>query len=153
MRDGYRLALLDLFAKYRYNRTGAAEDITKTDGDVIRRINIVKFLNDDFSDPFRRTHDRGRIDSLVGRDHHKIDHAIFTGKSCQLPSRKYIIFDRFGGVKLHQRHVFVGGSVENNLWPVLFKYLSHSRFVTDIGDERHTRNFAKLCSKLTPDLK
>ena len=101
---------------------GAAEHIAEAHDDESRaRCQPLQRLAHQLGQPLAGAHHVGRVDGLVGRDHHE---ALDAGAdrrgrraSC-VPSTLFTIASP-GVVLFHQRHVLVGGGVEDHRRRVL----------------------------------
>ena len=74
-----------------------------------------------FRQSLARSHNAGGVDRLVGRDHHHAFRCELVRQISHIAGCDNDVLDRFAGVDLQQRHVFVGGRVKDNFRAVLLK--------------------------------
>ena len=87
-------------------------------------------------DALGSSHDIGRVDGLVGRNHHELLHAVFDGQVGHEFGAKHIDKYSLVCVLFHERHMLVGGGMEHHLRTVHFEHLSHAYRVFHVGDDK-----------------
>ena len=138
LRVGHRdLALLpDLLLEQRDHAAIAAEDIAKPHGGEFRqRIADAEGLDHQLGDPFRRTHDIGRVDRLVGRDQDEMAHPVARRRLGDIVRAKDIVLDRFARAVLHQGNMLVRRCMEDDAWLVLGEDLVEAIAVAHRADQ------------------
>ena len=88
----------------------------------VSRASLPIGLHDQLGDPLARTHHARRVDGLVGRDQDEALHPVVAGHLGDDPRADDVVLDRLAGIRLHQRHVLVGGGMEDEVRPVLGKH-------------------------------
>ena len=84
----------------------------RTDGES-RRGDLGEGVDVALRQLLRGPHDAGRMHGLVGRDEDEIPHAELVGQVGQALGAVDVVLHRLADVALHQRHVLVGGGVED----------------------------------------
>src|SRR6185436_19212714 len=78
---------------------------------------------------FGRAHDTGWVHGLVAGNQHAALDAILTGRLRDAHRADDVVLGRLADVQLHQRHVFVRGSVEDDVGPEITDDLVQSPYV------------------------
>ena len=97
-------------------------------------------------------HHRARVDRLVGRDQ---DEAPGAGDGCRLrddPGGDRVVANRLERVGLHQRHVLVGGGVEDDVGLEALHHLEHPVALLAVGENRLDPGEVPLGGELAVDL-
>jgi len=131
--DGDRSAGGDLLAEDLDDAAGGIEHVAEADGDEPAGGQFGQRLDVQFGRPLAGTHDAGRVDRLVGGDHHEGLHGTARGQVGQAPGGGDDVFDGFLRVELHEGDVLVGGGVEDDLGLIAREDLSDARFVQQVG--------------------
>ena len=100
----------------------------------------------------RGAHHRPRVDRLVGRDQ---DEALGAGDGRGLgddAGRDRVVADRLERVRLHQRHVLVGGGVEDDVGLEALHHLEHPVALLAVGEHRLDPAEVPLGGQLAVDL-
>ena len=119
---GYRTTLLNLLAEVWNNATVATQHIAKSGGYELGPT-LLSVLCDSHTETLTinlcqslgATHHIGGIDSLVGRNHHQLIHAIANTHIGHILGTEHIAEHCLAGIFLHKGHVFVGCCVEHYL--------------------------------------
>ena len=145
VRHRYRAALGDLLAEARDHRAVRPQHVAETRGDELRLALHLAGLDGqterlyvDLRQTLRATHDVGRVDGLVRRDHDHLLDVVFDTLVRYVTRTGDVGQYGFAGVLLHQRHVLVGGRVEDHLRTVGAEGVVQTRdhaHVADYGDE------------------
>ena len=128
-------------AETRGDELGATLDDTLLDGQTQR-------LDVDFGEPLGAAHDIGRIDGLVGGDHHHALHAVFDTLVGHVARTGHVDQHRFARVLLHERHMLVGRRVEHHLRMVGAEDVVQPRRDADIADDGHEMEVGVLVLEL-----
>ena len=134
--DGDRAAAGDLLAEDRHHAAGRVEHVAEAHGDeAARRAARPATARTARPRRLQAAHHAGGIDGLVGRDHHERLDAVLVGQVGQVAGGQHDVLDRLAGVGFHQRHVLVGGGVEDDVGPVLRRDTRRiRRCVEHVGD-------------------
>ena len=111
-----------------------SQHVAEADDGETRRGDLGEGVDVALGQLLRGPHDAGRMHGLVGRDEDEIPHAELVGQVGQALGAVDVVLHRLADVALHQRHVLVGGRMEDHLRPVLLEELPHPRAVGDAGD-------------------
>ena len=162
MGDLDRTALLDLLLEDWYHATVTAKDVAETSSDElglwvlnVLKVRVVlkgsvgngsiKSLTVDLADALGAAHYVGWIDGFVGGDHDELLGAILHGKVSYYARTINVVLYGFGWIILHHRHMLVGSSMEDVLWPVFGEDFLHAVFFTNRGnDGLHTEVFVVI---------
>jgi len=118
-------------------------------GDVLAR---AVGLDDPLAERLRLAHHGLRVDGLVGRDEQEALCAELDRDLGEDPRPERVVADGLERVGLHQRHVLVGGRVEDDARPVAVEDLPHLRPALHIREHRDARREAALVHELALDL-
>jgi hypothetical protein len=141
VRDGDGASLRNLFAEARNDGAVTAQDIAEACGDVARAGFVrgaemgVQGLDVHFSGALGGTHDVGGVDGLVRGDHDEALDVVFTGNFRHVHATPDVIEDGFTGIRFHERHVFVGGCVEDDFRAFLGDDEGTTALVADVSDD------------------
>jgi len=136
MGDGDFALILDLLFEQWDHAAVAAENIAKSHGGKIRLgVADREGLDHQLGDPFRRAHDIGRIDRLVGRDQDEMTRTMAGCCLGDMVGAKDVVFDGFSRAVLHQGNMLVRGRVENDTWFVFGENLVEASLVTDRANQ------------------
>ncbi len=114
-RDRHRAAAGDLLAEDRHDRARRSEHVAEAHGDERRLgLDLAERLDDPLGERLAGAHRGLRVDGLVGRDEHEAVDAVARGEARDGARRERVVAQRLHGVLLHQRHVLVGGRVEDD---------------------------------------
>ena len=158
VRHGDGTAFGDLLAETRDNRSIAAKDVAEAGGDETGLAGVLalfdgeaKALDINLSKALGAAHDVGRIDGLVGRDHHHLIDAVFDALVSYVTGAVDIDQDGFARIVLHQRHVFVSRSVEDNLRVPFAESIVQARELADVADDRDEVQVGEFIFEFEPD--
>ena len=137
-------ARFDLLLEERDDGAIGAEDVAETDRDEFRpagRLDVrhgdivvveerklrnaaflrvfVQCLDNHFAEAFGGAHDVGRIDGFVRRDEQEAFRAVEHGGVAGLVCAEDVVLDAFAGGVLHERHMLVCRSVEDDIRTVV----------------------------------
>ena len=140
--DRHRTAGGDLPPEQRDHAAPAAEDVAEPDGGKSGVLMAaVHVLDEQLGNPFGRSHDAGRVNRLVGRNHDESFGPMATGGFRHCFRTEHIVLHRFRRLRFHQRHMLVGCGMEYNLRPKTFEYLADSHGIAHIGNDRRCEQF------------
>ncbi len=116
MRDSNGTAATDLVLKQRHDGARGGQDVTEADHAEPRvAAALLQSLQDEFGEPFGRSHDVGGVDRLVGRDEHESLDARLDCSFRRVPRTDDVVVYAFDDIVFHNRNVFVGGRVIDSL--------------------------------------
>ena len=107
-------------------------------GDLVRfpRLDLgVEALNDHFAQPLGGAHHVGGVHGLVRRDQHEPLTAVDHGRIGGLVGADHVVLNRLAGAVLHERHVFMGCRMVNDLRMIGIEHLEDPAAVPDGADE------------------
>ncbi len=136
MGHGHRAAAPYLFTKKRNHRTTGADDIAEADRTkCLVRLLVLrlegKILNDELGQPFRRPHDAGGPDCLVGGNQDQQFNVGLIGGVGDRQRPQRIINNALERIFLDQRDMFVGSSVKNRVHPMLADDITDKGLIDD----------------------
>ena len=147
MGDGDRASVADLLPEDRNDAAVGAEDVAEAGGDELGDTldlalldGLIEALAVDFAYSFAAPHDVGRVDRLVGGDHHELLRAVLDCEVRDDAGAVDVVLDRDCRVVLHHRDVLVGGRMEDIFRLVLSEDALHVVLVGDAGDDGLVRN-------------
>ncbi|KAF5034965.1 hypothetical protein DSECCO2_590540 [anaerobic digester metagenome] len=135
MGDGDRNARLDLLHEQGQHAPPASQHVAEAHADHLGLL-AVEHARHELDHALGRTHDVGRVDRLVGGDDHHLLHCAFLGTLEHRIGAQNVGCDGLLGIELLQRHVLVGGGVEDQLRPVLLHDPVDFPAVLDIAHHR-----------------
>ena len=143
MRNRYRTTVADLLLEAGDNRTAGSEHIAEPHRleSGVPRLQI-RGLAIGLGETFRRPHDIGWVDRLVGRDHHEGLGPVSHRRIRSVAGSQHIGLDALERIVLDQRDVLQRGRVEDNLRPQLGEDHIETDIVTDVqkaGDDVELR--------------
>ena len=143
VRDRHRAAPLDLFAETGDDRAVRPQNVAEARRDELRTPadppaadGLPERLDIDLGHALRSPHHIGRVHGLVGRDHHHLLHAVAQAEVGDIARSGDVGQHRLAGILLHERHVLVGRSVEDDLRTVGRKCVVEPLGHADIADHR-----------------
>ena len=154
MRDRDRAAARDLLPEERHDAAAAAEHVAEAHREEAPAASGGGIAHDHLRDPLGGPHDARRLHGLVGRDQHEALDAVRQRRTRRRSRAEHVVGDRFGRVRLHQRHVLVRGGVEDDATAdASAKTRSRLLPVADVGDHRPTPRWpgrsAAMCSAMS----
>ena len=158
MRDSERAAFRQLFAETRDDRAVAAQHIAEACGDEACLSSDRTFLNGEtealdihLGEAFGGAHDVGGVDGFVGRDLDELLHLIFDRGVGDDVGAIDIGMDRFAGILLHERHMFVGSGMEDDLRAVSPEDIVHTVHHPDVADDGEDLNLREMLLQFEAD--
>ena len=155
MRDRHGTTLLDLLAEARNNRAIRPEHIAKSCGhETCRTLDLTlgnsqtEALDIDLGQALRRTHNIGRVDRLIGRDHHHLLGTIFHCQIGHIARTEHIGHHRLAGILLHQRHVLISRCVEHHRGAEITENHIHTLANAHIANYGHKLQLGETCLQL-----
>ncbi|OPZ73973.1 MAG: hypothetical protein BWY80_00762 [Firmicutes bacterium ADurb.Bin456] len=141
----------NLPAEKRHHAAVAAQHVAEADGGEDGFAGGVFLPDNEFGQSFGGAHDAGGIDRLVGGNHYK--HFGPEAASCPgcVAGAQDVCLHCFGGVELHQGHVFMGGGMEDNVRPVLLEDCVYPGLVPNIGNLDGQGNSGKTILQIQTD--
>src|SRR5271157_5246552 len=135
VRDGHRLPAADLLLEQWDNAAIRSQDVAEPDRDQAAGASLSLGLHIHLSQTLACAHDARRMHGLVGGYHDKrldtgTDRLIYQG-----PGPEDVILDCLTRIGFHQRHMFVGGCVENHVGPEFSESGAKARRVPDRSDQ------------------
>ena len=133
--DRQRPAAGDLFLEARDDRAVRAQHVAEAHGLVADLLGgYVERLAIGFGRPLRRAHDVGRIDRLVGRDHHAGRRAGRQRRIGDVAGAEQVGLDRLQRIRLDQRHVLQRRGMEDDVRLELLEHQIDARAVAHVDD-------------------
>ena len=133
MSYGKRSTCCKLLAEQRNDRTVRTKHVTKTCcnklGNTLNLAilnSLVETLHVNLANTLRASHNIGWVDSLIGRNHHKLLNAILNAKVGNDLCTVYIVLNTLAWIVLHHRHVLVGSGMEHIIGTECREYLLHT---------------------------
>ena len=123
--DGNRPAVADLLLEDRHDAAGRAQDVAEADHGEPRGRLLRERVDVALGDLLGGPHDAGGTNRLVGGDHDEAQHAVTVGQVGHALGAQHVVSDRLADVRFHQRHVLVGGGVEDDFGAMLLEDLLH----------------------------
>src|SRR5271157_3394389 len=135
VRDGHRLPAADLLLEQRDNAAVGSQDVAEPDRDQAGGASLSQGLHIHLGYTLACAHDARRTNGLVGGYH---DERSDTGTDRlidQRPGAEDIILDCLARIGFHQRHMLVGGCVENHVGPVFSESGAKAGRIRDRSDQ------------------
>ena len=110
-----------------------------------------KGLDDHLAQPLAGPHDVHGVDGFVRGDQDELAHAVSHGGEGRVVGPDGVVLDGLAGAVLHQRHVLVGGRVEDDVRAVVPHHLFDAAAVADRSDEHHQIQIRVLVGELQLD--
>lgn len=134
--DRHLALLLDLLPEKRDHRAARTKDIAKAHGrEGGQGVEPAQVLDGELGHALGRTHDIGRIDSLVGRDQDKTADIVAGGGDRRVIGAEDVVLDRLAGAVFHQGHMLVGGRMEDDRRLVLLHHGFETHDIPDRTDQ------------------
>jgi len=135
MRNGDGATVGDLVFEFGNNTATAAKDIAKTDNSegLAGLMSGIKY--DHFGKTLGCSINRRRANSFISRDEDEAFDIMSDRNLREVVRAEDIIRDGFNNVDLHERDMFMCGSMENNLRLVLLEYLCKAFLISNIGND------------------
>ena len=135
MSDGDGAAFGNLATENRNHRTVGAEDVAEAGGDKLCCILLeIKRLHVNLGDALGGTHHVGRVDGLVGGDHHELLHPVLDSEVGEAAGALHVGFDGGAHVLFHHRHMLVRGGVIDDGRTFTGDDFLHLGHITDVHD-------------------
>src|ERR687893_2095772 len=149
VRDRYGASGLYLLAEGRHDGAAAAEHVPEADRGV-DRLGVLKgeFPNDHLGQAFGRAHHVDGTYGLVGRDVDELARPVGPRRTGDIEGAEDVVDDGLGRLLLHHGDVFVGGRVEDELWPEGLEGEADALRVSDVADEDF-----RIVEVLAPELR
>src|SRR5918994_389904 len=136
VRDRYGAAGLYLLAEGRNDGAAATEHVPEADRGVDRlRVLQGEFSDDHLGQAFGRAHHVDGTYGLVGRDVDKLARPIGPRRTGDVEGAEDVVDDGLGCLLLHHGDVFVGGRMEDELWPEGLEGEADALRVRDVANE------------------
>ena len=101
---------------------------------------------------FGSSHDVGRVDGFIGRDHDELIYVVLDCHISYVTRTINIRMDGFAGVLFHQGHMLVGGGMEHDMGTETlvdaFDTVDHA----DVSHDRGKLDIRELFFQLQPDV-
>ena len=136
----YRPTFSDLTFKNRNHTTTTTQYITKTNRTISRLATLIKSSDNQLSHTFSCSHYVWWINGLICRNHDHFWNSSSINRLSNIISPKDIILKGFFWIALHHRNMFMGCSMVNNRWFVLFKNLKQTIVILNISNDRNKIN-------------
>ncbi len=129
---GHGAAARDLLLEERHDAAGAAEHVAEADrGEAGARPRRV-VLQEELGHPLGGAHHARGVHRLVRRDEHEALHPQPVGRPHEVQAAGHVVLDGLLRGVLHERHVLVGGGVDDVVRTVLGEELLDARGVADV---------------------
>ena len=135
--DGHWAALRDLLLEERDHTSVAAQHVSETHGHEVRVGLAVHHLHDHLTEALGGAHDVRRVHRLVRGDQDELLHARCGRSLRHLIGPFHVILDRLVGAVLHERHMFVGRGVEDDIRMIGLHDALNASCIADGPDEGH----------------
>ena len=142
IRDGHGAALGYLLLEERYDGAVGAEHVAETGGDELGLAGhpaggylLAYGLYVDLGYALGSSHDVGRVDGLVGGDHHEFLDVVADGGIHDVFGAEDVGLHGLHWVGLHKGHMLVGSGVEDHVGTVLIEEGVYAVLVADVGDD------------------
>jgi len=134
--DGDGATVADLPPEEGDHRAVAAEDIPEAGGDEsgFHVIVVKERAGVHLADPFGGAHHVGGVDGLVGGDHDELFDPVFHGQVGDGLGALDVGAQGLIGELLHERDVFIGRGVEDDIGHAYVEDPAHAAGVVDAGD-------------------
>lgn len=148
--DGDGPSSADLLLEGGDNAPPAAEDIAEAHGDEGMPLSGAGCgrTDDHLGDALGGPHDGGGVDRFVCGDVDEDLHGMFERQLREVRGAEDVVQHGFFRVLLHQRHVLVGGGVEDDLRAEAFEDAGQPLAVAHVGDDRGERQAGVVGAQL-----
>src|SRR5688500_7723690 len=145
MGNGHRATAPNLFLKLRYDASGAAQNVAKSDDDH-RGVSgtLLQPLANYFGQTLRCTHYVGRSDCLVSGPKYKtLNRMPYCRAGDDMGTDDIVEHCLPRIVFFHQQYVLVCGRVKDDRWACVAQYLIHARNILYVDYKRKKRHVGK----------
>ena len=159
MGDGQRTAFCQLLTETGNDGAVAAQHITETGSDKAGFTGLPAFTDSDaqalhihLCQTFGSSHNVGRVDGFIGRDHDELVYAVFDCHIGHVARAIDIRMDGFAGVLFHKGHMLVGSGMEDQLGMETLVDAFNTVDHADVSHDRGKLDIGKLFFQLQPDV-
>jgi len=128
-----------------------AENVSEADG-FHRSARAAPTQEREFRHSFGGTHNAARVDGFIRGNHYESSNTMRARCLRQEICAERIILDGGDRIVLHQRNVFEGCRVNDDLRLMLFKYFGEERGIADVSENRNPDSGAGNIAELELDL-
>ena len=144
----------DLLFEDRDDRAAAAEDVAESHGceHLVLPGGGADHPDHPLGEELRHPEHRRRVNRLVGRHVHEPSDAVRECGLRDVAGSRHVVEDRLVRIGLHQRHVLVGGRVEDDGRLELLHRVHDLRAITDVPDDDREIELGHGASELAADV-